>query len=220
MCAHRGGDHVTFFVTPLPFHFDRKAATTYNQIFQQLLQFMYSNLKTKFAYEPATGNITSLVRQGRFDAGDIIDTKTWHGHVYVEADKQQIQAHRYAWWLNHGDIPEGMVIDHIDGCPWNNQLSNLRLATSSQNNFNRQRVRSDAKDHGLTVYPGVKYDPQYDNWVVKHGRDPKTGTNTQRRMPSLLEAMCLKKRLQAGGDMPERIEKGSEYRKFLESNNV
>ena len=46
--------------------------------------------------------------------------------------------------VNKKDIPNNLVIDHIDGNPSNNLSENLRLATYSQNNFN-QPTRSDNK---------------------------------------------------------------------------
>lgn len=44
--------------------------------------------------------------------------------------------HRLVWELHVGPIPEGMVIDHIDGNSTNNHLSNLRLAIQQQNIYN------------------------------------------------------------------------------------
>lgn len=38
--------------------------------------------------------------------------------------------------MHHGPIPEGMVIDHINGYPWDNRIENLRLASRAQNNAN------------------------------------------------------------------------------------
>lgn len=37
----------------------------------------------------------------------------------------------YAWFK--GDIPEGMVVDHIDNNPFNNSLDNLQLLTVEEN---------------------------------------------------------------------------------------
>ena len=49
-----------------------------------------------------------------------------------------ISIHRLVWETFNGEIPEGMVIDHIDGNRSNNALSNLRLVTQSENMSNAQ----------------------------------------------------------------------------------
>lgn len=68
------------------------------------------------------------------------------GHVFIAISggvkRKHAQAHNVIWNMVHGEVPEGMFVDHIDGVPWNNALSNLRLATPSENSMNR-RTRSD-----------------------------------------------------------------------------
>lgn len=39
--------------------------------------------------------------------------------------------------MHYGPIPDGMIVDHADRDYSNNRLSNLRLATQSQNGMNR-----------------------------------------------------------------------------------
>jgi len=51
--------------------------------------------------------------------------------------------HRVVWEVFNGEIPPGMEIDHVDTCPSNNDLSNLRLVTSKENSANpitRERI--------------------------------------------------------------------------------
>ena len=44
--------------------------------------------------------------------------------------------HRVMWEVFNGEIPPRMEIDHIDTCPSNNDMSNLRLVTSKENSAN------------------------------------------------------------------------------------
>lgn len=52
----------------------------------------------------------------------------------------------------------GHDIDHKDGDPLNNQRSNLRHATKSQNNFNQRKTR------GVSQYKGVYWHKIADKW--------------------------------------------------------
>lgn len=40
---------------------------------------------------------------------------------------------------HHGEIPNGLQIDHIDGNCLNNRIENLRLVTHLQNEWNKPR---------------------------------------------------------------------------------
>lgn len=75
-------------------------------------------------------------------------------YVFISVKGHVLLLHRLVWMLQHGEIPEGMEVDHIDRNKGNNHPSNLRLATKSENAQNRT-TRSDNK---LGV-KGVSYDP-------------------------------------------------------------
>ena len=60
------------------------------------------------------------------------------------------------------NTPDNLEIDHIDGNRLNNQRSNLRLATSSQNKMNRG-PRKDNK----SGYKGVSWHKQRDKWTSR-----------------------------------------------------
>lgn len=67
-------------------------------------------------------------------------------------DGRRLYAHRIIWEMMNGSVPDGMVVDHIDGDPFNNRLSNLRLATHADNSHNR-KIRKDSPCSAGGVYP-------------------------------------------------------------------
>lgn len=56
----------------------------------------------------------------------------------IEGRLVQFVAHRIVYAMNGLTVPNGMVLDHRDGNPFNNRLSNIRVATHSQNLFKKK----------------------------------------------------------------------------------
>lgn|SRR4051812_40385439 len=86
-----------------------------------------------------------------------IDTK---GYRRVAIFKIPRHAHRVCWLLYYGTCPD--IIDHIDGDPLNNRISNLRAATHSQNMMNRRIHSTNASG-----YKGVKWDEKEKRWEAR-----------------------------------------------------
>ena len=62
------------------------------------------------------------------------DGHNWYAGCTVE--RKTIQAHRLIYEQQVGPIPDGYVVDHIDGNGLNNRVSNLRAVTQSTNVWN------------------------------------------------------------------------------------
>jgi hypothetical protein len=95
------------------------------------------------------------------DAGSL-DRGT--GYWRVNINKKGYQLSRLIWIYFSGDIPKGMVIDHINRDTQDNRITNLRLSTYTQNEWNKPRSgcsfekgkwRARIKDHGKNVHLGL-----------------------------------------------------------------
>ena len=79
-------------------------------------------------------------------AKEIIPTKGSGGYLSVGLRKDGHVSskllHRLVYQVFIGEIPNDMVIDHIDRNKFNNKLDNLRLVTLSQNQINSNRTEN------------------------------------------------------------------------------
>lgn len=62
-----------------------------------------------------------------------------NGYVRYRLDGKQYSAHRLVYQMFVGEIPNGYVIDHINGNRSDNRLENLRCITQSENMYNAQK---------------------------------------------------------------------------------
>ncbi|MBR7902754.1 HNH endonuclease [Burkholderia cenocepacia] len=72
------------------------------------------------------------------------------GYLTITIDWQRYAAHRLAWMMVHGQIPDGMQIDHINRNRLDNRICNLRLASPLGNMWN-----SPVKRNSRTGVKGV-----------------------------------------------------------------
>jgi hypothetical protein len=59
--------------------------------------------------------------------------------------------HRMIFIYHNGEIPSGRLIDHADGNPLNNRITNLRLATYSENSWNRKANKNNPYPKGISI---------------------------------------------------------------------
>ena len=83
-------------------------------------------------------------------------------------DKSPLLAHRIAWALMYGEFPDGQL-DHINGEPSDNRITNLRLATESQNKANRRRSKRNS-----TGFKGVSFRKRDHIYSAQIRKDKKT----------------------------------------------
>lgn len=63
-------------------------------------------------------------------AGSLVSSS---GYSQVRIEKKLNLCHRVIWELHNGQIADGMLIDHLDGDKFNNNINNLRLTTRQGN---------------------------------------------------------------------------------------
>lgn len=121
-------------------------------------------------YNPDTGLFFWKRNRGKILAG----TKAGHpnsmGHLEIKINYKAYLAHRLAWLYIYGHFPEG-DIDHANRVRNDNRLSNLRLATRSQNIANSRRKL------GASGYRGVHaHGPSWRAMIKKNGKLMVLGT--------------------------------------------
>lgn len=67
-------------------------------------------------------------------------------HVSTKRGMKQLFIHREIWKRQHGSIPEGSVIHHIDHNKSNNHLSNLEIMTLGEHTILHKLTRTDTED--------------------------------------------------------------------------
>ena len=110
-------------------------------------------IRAQVSYDPETGQFRRLVDRPRSPAGSIADNKLdTHGYRVVRVCNHEYRAHRLAWVIVHGEWPSKDV-DHANCNRADNGLSNLRLATRSQNLGNSRRKSTNTSGHkGVHLY--------------------------------------------------------------------
>ena len=81
------------------------------------------------------------------------------GYLRIKIDGRDYAAHRLAWLYAHGEWPKGHL-DHVNRVKADNRMSNLRLATRSQNRMN-------AVGKSSTGFKGVYWNKSAGKFLVK-----------------------------------------------------
>lgn len=69
-------------------------------------------------------------------AGQTAGGRRPDGYVILPVCGTRMFAHRAAWLFVHGELPEDMVVDHVNQDPSDNRIANLRLADKAENGWN------------------------------------------------------------------------------------
>ncbi|MHC9085391.1 HNH endonuclease [Luteimonas sp. RIT-PG2_3] len=122
-------------------------------------------IQKTLAYCPDTGNLFRRPKPGSRH-WSIAGTKRKDGYavlkITVGGRKKNVLAHRAAWAVVNGVWPTHQI-DHVDGDPGNNRISNLREATGSLNQQNRRKQKPPASSR----FMGVSWSKSASKWQAR-----------------------------------------------------
>ena len=129
-----------------------------------------NRLKQVMSYDENTGIFTWINptsrRVTKYSKAGVLNPS---GYIFIKVDNKRYSAHRLAWLYIYGDFPKNNI-DHIDGNPSNNVISNLREATQQQNLYNTKKPSTNTSG-----YKGVHFHKSSRKWraVVSVNNYPK-----------------------------------------------
>jgi hypothetical protein len=111
-------------------------------------------LRELLDYNPETGVFIWRVQSGRQPVGSTAGWKQG-GRIYIKVSGHQVAAHRLAWLYVYGFMPK-QQIDHINGDPSDNRITNLRDVSDIENKQNIRKPKAGNKSGYLGVAPNKK----------------------------------------------------------------
>jgi hypothetical protein len=121
-----------------------------------------------FDYNPETGIFTRKVKTSNsVKVGDIAGSDNGNKYIKFCVNSKLEFAHRMAWLYVYGLIPKGNI-DHINGNPSDNRISNLRLVNQSQNMQNTNKWKTNTSG-----YKGVTWAKDKNKWVAQIWKNHK-----------------------------------------------
>lgn len=133
-----------------------------------LLDIAY--ISKRISYDPCTGHFTwkPIAASSQYElawnsrwAGKQAGGVRGNGYAYISMGGTHHLCHRLAWAIYFGSEPNGQL-DHINGDPTDNRISNLREATQSQNCANQGSRKSNTSG-----YRGVTWNRRRNKWQAQ-----------------------------------------------------
>lgn len=119
-------------------------------------------VKELLDYDPETGVFRwKKITSHRVKVGDVVGYRIKSGHILVGIDGRRYCVHQIAWFVTYGEWPAHEV-DHKDGDPGNNRITNLRAATHAQNLKNQRKPKNNTSG-----YKGVRRSTNGKRWWAR-----------------------------------------------------
>lgn len=145
-----------------------------------MAELTFSQVDALLKYDPETGKLfwkerdlsmfsssTKLAKtecsrwNNRYSGEEAFTTRHTKGYATGSIYGRMYKAHRVVWLLQFGVWPSGQI-DHINGNPADNRVSNLRVVTNSENCKN-QRLNT----KNTTGVVGVHWNKQCGKWQAQ-----------------------------------------------------
>ena len=125
---------------------------------------MQSNMTQEYAhslFEYKDGSLYWKVRKApHVKIGAKVGSPEVNGYETVYVDGRNWRIHRLVFLMQHGYLPE--IVDHADCNPMNNDISNLRAATKSENQRNAGMFA-----HNTSGVKGVVWSKNAKKWLAR-----------------------------------------------------
>lgn len=126
-------------------------------------QISITRLKEIVSFDSVSGIFTWAMPRPGCRAGDIAGNVNPGGYRRLGIDGKIYLAHRLAWLYAYGVMPTGHI-DHLDGNPSNNAISNLRDVSCQ---LNVQNIKAATKSNKYSKLLGVSYHQRDDLWRAR-----------------------------------------------------
>lgn len=110
----------------------------------------------------AEGFLTWKIEKRGVPVGSIVGKSYNSGFVQFNHDDKTYHVHRVIYQMFHGEIEKGLFVDHINRNKQDNRLENLRVATRTENNRNKNPYRN-----SVSSYKGVDFYKRLNVWRAR-----------------------------------------------------
>lgn len=125
-----------------------------NELTQDLLKELFD-----YSY----GNLYWKISRRGIKIGDLAGTDRKDGYRAIMINSKGYFAHRLIFLYHYDFLPK--FLDHIDGNRLNNDITNLREATRSQNSMNGGKQKSHNGKPTSSKFKGVSQNKRLKKWI-------------------------------------------------------
>ena len=125
---------------------------------EEVMMITHGVLRDRFTYNESDGFFYFNKNISNKKSGDIAGSLMPSGYRVIRVFGRRYYAHRLAWLYVYGKWPDNQI-DHINGNKDDNRITNLRNASSCQNNQNSRINKSNSSG-----FKGVSWNKKSKKW--------------------------------------------------------